>query len=309
MSTPPATAYQQMHDSFSQQQPDSSDEPPSKSMTTEQLLVWDQRQREILGGTYPRLSGRYGAAALLSITPTHAAHPASTAIAAARRKLNSDSPLTQPPKRVPPVVRPSAAPPPGEKASSKAAPPDFSELIRLGLVLPDELLGPYVLSRYHKVWRGATRGFFDDAAWKEWFDSNLEKMKMWASLAAVDWDDPDAPDPDFALQYCNHAGLEVDMQQLRPRIVEAQKEMVRVYTAALERAMAKPGAAAAFEKIKKLKERRSKEHQPGGKKLDILGLFEGALGAIGELWAYGLEVREASGERDAGLSWGIKKTQ
>ena len=79
------------------------------------------------------------------------------------------------------------------------------------------------------------------------------------------------------------------------------------HTAALERAMAKPGAAAAFEKIKKLKERRSKEHQSGGKKLDIFGLFEGALGAIGELWAYGLEVREASGERDAGLSWGIKK--
>ena len=25
------------------------------------------------------------------------------------------------------------------------------------------------------------------------------------------------------------------------------------------------------------------------------------------LWAYGLEVREASGEHDAGLSWGIKK--
>ena len=278
-------------------------------MTLEQLRVWDQRQREILSGTYPRLSGRYGAAALLSITPTHAAHPASTAIAAARRKLNSDSPLTQPPKRVPPAVRPSPAPPPGEKASSKAAPPDFAELIRLGLVLPDELLGPYVLSRYHKVWQGATRGFFDPAAEDEWFNSNVEKMKKWTSWATIDWDHPDAPDPDFALMYGAINGEGVDMQELRPRIVEAQKEMVRVYTAALERAMAKPGAAAAFEKIKKLKERRSKEHQPGGKKLDILGLFEGALGAIGELWAYGLEVREASGERDAGLSWGIKKTQ
>ena len=31
-----------------------------------------------------------------------------------------------------------------------------------------------------------------------------------------------------------------------------------------------------------------------------------ALGAIGELWAYGLEVREASGERGDELSWGLK---
>ena len=49
--------------------------------------------------------------------------------------------------------------------------------------------------------------------------------------------------------------------------------------------------------------------QPGGKELTILGLFEGALGAIGALWEYGLEVRKASGEPTAGLSWGIKKTQ
>ena len=38
-----------------------------------------------------------------------------------------------------------------------------------------------------------------------------------------------------------------------------------------------------------------------------MSLSKGALGAIGELWAYGLEVRNASGEHDAALSWGIKK--
>ena len=92
------------------------------------------------------------------------------------------------------------------------------------------------------------------------------------------------------------------MWELRPQIIAAQREMVQVYTAAFERAMAKPGAAAAIEKIKQLEERRNKERQPGGRDLDIIGLFKGALGAIGELWAYGLEVREASGEHDAGLS-------
>ena len=76
---------------------------------------------------------------------------------------------------------------------------------------------------------------------------------------------------------------------------------------AFEQAFA--GAGPTLEKIKQLKkDGPKKEHQPGGKDLDIFGLFKGALGAIGELWAYGLKVREASGEHDAELSWGIKKT-
>ena len=201
-------------------------------------------------------------------------------------------------------VDPQAA----QKASSKAAPPDYSPLIKKGLVVPDETKGPYDLSSYHKNVQGAGRGFCEDfAGFEKWMNSNVEKLKEYDRLEAVDWDHPNAPDPDFALVFCNLAGLEFDMAKMRPKIVDAQKEMVDVYRAALESAMAKPGAAAAFEKIKQLEERRKKEHQPGGKELDIVGLFKGALGAIGELWAYGLEVREASGERDAGLSWGIKK--
>jgi len=197
---------------------------------------------------------------------------------------------------------------PEQKASSKAAPPDFRKLVAKGLVLPDELEGPYLIKRYHCNWRGTNRGFFDDyGGQKKWLDRNAEKMKTWESWSAIDWDHPDAPDPDFALAYGAINGKGVDMRDLRPQIIEAQREMVRVYTAAFERAVGKPGATAAFEKIKKLEERRNKERHPGGRDLDIIGLFKGALGAIGELWAYGLEVRAASGEHDAGLSWGVKK--
>jgi hypothetical protein len=96
------------------------------------------------------------------------------------------------------------------------------------------------------------------------------------------------------------------MKKLRPQIAKAQGVMKMNYGKAFDQAFA--GAGPTLEKIKQLKkDGPKKERQPGGKDLDIFGLFKGALGAIGELWAYGLEVREASGEHDAGLSWGIKK--
>ena len=203
---------------------------------------------------------------------------------------------------------PSPPPPPGQKADSKTAPPDFSSLIKKNLVLPDEEQGPYAFDRYHKNDRGVDRGFFDTrdpGGYERWIDSNTAKLKKWPSLAAVDWDHPDAPDPDFALQYCGLAGMRLNMWELRPKIVEAQSGMKIAYGEAFDEAFA--GAGPTLEKIKQLKkDGPKKERQPGGKDLDIFGLFKGALGAIGELWAYGLEVREASGERDADLSWGLK---
>ena len=102
-------------------------------------------------------------------------------------------------------------------------------------------------------------------------------------------------------------GMKLNMKELRPKIVEAQDGMKRLYSQAFDEAFA--GAGPTLEKIKQLKkDGPKKERQPGGKDLDIFGLFKGALGAIGELWAYGLEVREASGEHDAELSWGLKWT-
>ena len=201
---------------------------------------------------------------------------------------------------------PSPPPPPGQKADSKTAPPDFSSLIKKGKVLPDEEQGPYAFDRYHTNDRGADRGFFENPGGnKKWRDSNTEKLKKWPSLAAIDWDHPDAPDPDFALQHFTLAGMKLRMDELRPKIIEAQSGMKELYTKAFDEAFA--GAGPTLEKIKQLKkDGPKKERQPGGKDLDIFGLFKGALGAIGELWAYGLEVREASGEHDAELSWGLK---
>ena len=51
-------------------------------------------------------------------------------------------------------------------------------------------------------------------------------------------------------------------EELRPDIIAAQKEMLSSYGGAYDKARAKPGAAAAFEKIKELPERRAKECQP-----------------------------------------------
>ena len=152
----------------------------------------------------------------------------------------------------------------------------------------------------------AGRGFFDGGqGYHKWLDSNTAKLKKWPSVVAIDWDHPDAPDPDFALAYCHLAGMKLDMAELRPEIVKAQDGMKHLYSQAFDEAFA--GAGPTLEKIKQLKkDGPKKEHQPGGKDLDIFGLFKGALGAIGELWAYGLQVREASGEHDAELSWGLK---
>ena len=106
----------------------------------------------------------------------------------------------QPP--LPKPIEPSPPPPPGQKASSKAAPPDYSPLIKKGLVVPDETKGPYDLSSYHKNIQGAGRGFCEDfAGFEKWMNSNVEKLKEYDSLEAVDWDHPNAPDPDFALVY------------------------------------------------------------------------------------------------------------
>ena len=52
-----------------------------------------------------------------------------------------------------------------------------------------------------------------------------------------------------------------------------------------------------------------KVRQPGGEQLNLIGLYKGALSAIGELWAYGQQAIAASGEAGVGGSWGIKKVR
>ena len=62
-----------------------------------------------------------------------------------------------------------------------------------------------------------------------------------------------------------------------------------------------------YARIEALPERIGKVRQPGGEQLDLLGLYKGALGAVGELWEYGQQAIRESGEAGAAASWGLKK--
>merc|ERR1712086_535436 len=104
-------------------------------------------------------------------------------------------------------------------------------------------------------------------------------------------------------------GRGVSMQQLRPTVIKAQAAMKAGYGQAFEAARGKLGAAEVYKRIAALPEKSGKVRQPGGEQLDLIGLYKGALGAIGALWEYGQQVIVASGEKGAAVSWGIKKVR
>ena len=56
-------------------------------------------------------------------------------------------------------------------------------------------------------------------------------------------------------------------------------------------------------------ERARRDNDKVGQLISFVGLYKGALGAIGALWRYGQQVVAASGEKDAAASWGIKKVR
>jgi len=64
-----------------------------------------------------------------------------------------------------------------------------------------------------------------------------------------------------------------------------------------------------YARIAALPEKVGKVRQPGGEQLDLIGLYKGALGAVGELWAYGQQAIVASGEAGVAASWGLKKVR
>eukprot|EP00966_Prymnesium_polylepis_P153401 3543226-Prymnesium_polylepis.1 len=110
--------------------------------------------------------------------------------------------------------------------------------------------------------------------------------------------------------YGSIGGKGLNMGQLRPTVIKAQDEMKAAYEGAWGKAHAKPGAAAALDRVAQLPEKPSKkEAQPGGKDLTVQGLYEGAMGASGALWSLGERVAEASGEEGVAMSWGLKKAQ
>ena len=203
--------------------------------------------------------------------------------------------------------QPDEASPPPDKASAKAPPPSFAVLIAAGTVVPDEREGPYALGSYHANVTGAYRGYKSNEGRAEWMATNKAIMALQTSWATIDFEAENAVDPEYMFSYGAIDGEGMNMGQLRPVVIEAQAAMKAGYSAAFESARGKPGAAEVYVRIAALPEKSGKVRQPGGEQLDLLGLYKGALGAVGELWEYGQQATVASGEAGVAASWGLKK--
>ena len=192
-------------------------------------------------------------------------------------------------------------------ADHQAPPPSFKKLIAEGTVVPDEHNGPYALASYHANVTGTHRGYKAAAGYEEWHATNKAIMALQTSWGTIDFEAENAVDPEYMFTYGAINGFGVDMRLLRPMIIEAQEGMRTGYGGAFESARAKPGAAEVYERIAALPEKIEKVRQPGGEQLDLLGLYKGALGAVGKLWEYGQQAIVASGEAGVAASWGLKK--
>jgi hypothetical protein len=193
------------------------------------------------------------------------------------------------------------------KVSAKAPPPSFAALIDAGTVVPDEHDGPYALSSYHANVTGRHREYKAEAGYAAWLATNKAIMARQTSWATIDFEAEGAVDPEYMFSYGGINGRGVAMQELRPVVIAAQAAMKAGYGAAFESARGKPGAAPVYERVAALLEKSGKVQQPGGAQLDLVGLYKGALGAVGELWAYGQRAIAASAEAGVAASWGLKK--
>ena len=194
-------------------------------------------------------------------------------------------------------------------ASAKSPPPSFAALIAAGTVVPDECEGPYALGSYHANVTGANRGYKAAAGLDKWHATNGAIMARQKSWATIDFEAENAVDPEYMFSYGAIPGEDggVSMKELRPTVIKAQAAMKEGYDGAFESARSKPGAAEVYERIAALPAIDVKVQQPGGEQLDLLGLYKGALGAVGELWEYGQQAIRESGEAGAAASWGLKK--
>ena len=197
---------------------------------------------------------------------------------------------------------------PGESSNplAKKPPPSFAELIAAGTVVPDQLKGPYEFASYHANITGRHRGFKDKASFDDWIATNeaiMAKQKSWATI------DFEAVDPVYMFNYGTIKGEGLQMSKLRKVVIRAKKEMKKAYEKAYIKAYHKQGAAEVFQRIAAVPQKLDWVHQPDGAQLDLIGLYKGALGALGELWEYGQQVVLASGEVDVRVSWGLRKAR
>ena len=179
-------------------------------------------------------------------------------------------------------------------------------------MVPDERDGPYALGSYHANVTGGHRGYKGKEGRAEWMATNKAIMAQQRSWGTIDFEAPNAVDPEYMFCFGNsngNMGGGVNMRELRPTVIAAQAAMKAGYSAAFEEARNKPGAAEVYARIAALPEKVGKVRQPGGEQLDLIGLYKGALGAVGELWAYGQQAIVASGEAGVAASWGLKKVR
>ena len=115
----------------------------------------------------------------------------------------------------------------------------------------------------------------------------------------------------YMFNYGTIKGEGLQMSKLRKVVIRAQKAMKKAYEKAYIKAYHKQGAAEVYQRIAKVPERRDWVHQPqpDGAQLDLIGLYKGALGALGELWEYGQQVVLESGEEGVAVSWSLKKAR
>jgi len=177
------------------------------------------------------------------------------------------------------------------------------------MVVPDARNGPYALSSYHDNVIGDFRGYEHESGYDEWFSTNKAMMAQQESWSTIDFESANAVDPDYMFPYGTINGKGVNMVELRPVVLEAQRAMKAGSDQAFAAACSKPGAAEACKRIAALPEKNDEVRQPGGEQLDLVGLYKASLGAIGELWEYGQQVIVASGEAGVVAWWGILKAQ
>ena len=200
------------------------------------------------------------------------------------------------------------------KALAKSAPPSFAELIAEGNVVPDEFDGPYVHDSYHANVTGEERGYRFKAGRDQWLKNNEENLAKLGDWSSVDPEylDEYAVDPEYMFSYGTINGKSVNMQELRPAVIEAKQVMQDCYDKAFTEARGKFGAAKVCDRIVALPDKHSNTQQPGGEQLDLIGLYKGALGALEELWQFGQEALQMSGEGTSqralvSAAWSIKK--
>ena len=192
---------------------------------------------------------------------------------------------------------------------ARAPPPSFAELIAADKVVPDQLEGPYVFASYHGNITGRHRGFKDKENFDKWIAINEAIMAKQKSWATIDFEAENTVDPVYLFNYGTIKGEGLQMSKLRKVVIKAQKAMKKAYENAYIKAYRKQGAAEVFQRIAAVPQKLDWVHQPDGAQLDLIGLYKGALGALGELWEYGQQVVRASGEEGVAVSWSLKKAR